>query len=528
MISAFYGVVLWAVAAGEPAWVTRGSGAFPADKRSFYGVGIAQNIKNPALLRGAADNRARAEVGKVFEVYSAQLMKDYLSTDGQNIEQATKTFSAGSQQGAEIVDRYLSGDGTQYSLCVLNLDRAKELIEAAQASGAIKSVVKMNADQAYDELVGILKNKGKSNPPAPKAAEVTKPPAPTNGGKAEAPPADVREQATNTNDGEVKVRKGGGRPAWIDGEDPAYAWNKYLYAVGFGKDRTASENGALAGLSKIFEVRISQVAKDFVASYSRSDKPKGLEVQSSSQLTEALTSKSLNGVRIVEVWSDGASTTYALALLDRAVAAAKLRDQISELDQSAKLALDKAADPDRIKQLRALNQALSAIQEREALNSDLRVVNVSGIGMAPELSYADVYEKLEGAQEALNVGILVEGPMGNDLRAALAAGLTELGYAVSEVDDEDDDQSKFDLLIIGEVRHEKAGKIQNGAFEVVRAVADFKLKNVKKNKVIDEYTVSAKEGHKTVQEASRRATRELQKIIAPEIGKRFQKYLTKK
>lgn len=528
MGSMLTGVVAWLVMAGEPAWVNRGSGAFPADKRSFYGVGIASGVKNPALLRSTADNRARAEVGKVFEVYSAQLMKDYLSTEGQSVEQATKTFSAGSMQGAEIVDRYLNGEGVQYSLCVLNLDKAKELIEAAQAQGAIKSVVQMNADKAYDELVGILKSKGKTVAPAAPAAEVAKPPAPTNGGKATAP-EQAREQASN--DADAKVRKGGGRPAWIDSEDPNYPWSKYLYAVGFGKDRASGENGALAGLSKIFEVRVNQVAKDFVASYSRSDKPKGLEIQGSSQLTETSTNKSLTGVRIVEVWSDGSTTTYALALLDRAAAASKLRDQISELDATAKSALDKSADSDKIKQVRALNQAMGAIQEREALNSDLRVINSNGIGVAPELSYADVYEKLEGAQEALNVGIIVEGPMGNDLRASLASGLTELGYAVSEVEMDDDDEpqtGKFDLLIVGEVRHEKAGKAQGGAFEVVRAVADFKLKNVKKNKIIDEYTVSAKEGHKTVQEASRRATRELQKIIAPEIAKRFQKYLTKK
>ena len=128
------------IASGEPAWVTRGSGAFPSDKKSFYGVGLANGLKNPALLRTTADNRARDELGKVFETFSASLMKDYMNSSGdQNVEQAIQTFRAGSMQGAEIVDRYLNADGVQYSLCKLDLDKAKELIGAAKASGAIKS-----------------------------------------------------------------------------------------------------------------------------------------------------------------------------------------------------------------------------------------------------------------------------------------------------------------------------------------------------------------------------------------------------
>ena len=43
-----------------PAWVNKGSGAFDVDKgKVFYGVGMASGIRNRALLRQTADNRAR-------------------------------------------------------------------------------------------------------------------------------------------------------------------------------------------------------------------------------------------------------------------------------------------------------------------------------------------------------------------------------------------------------------------------------------------------------------------------------------
>lgn len=505
--------------------MTRGSGAFPSDKRSFYGVGLANGIKNPALLRTTADNRARAELGKVFETFSASLMKDYMNSSGeQNVEQAVKTFSASTINGAEIVDRYLNSEGVQYSLCRIDLEKAKVVVAEIGGSGAFKSHMKNNMDKVYDDLQGMMKK-----PPAPQA-EVAKAPPPTAGGGK--PPA----ATPPPNAGSGAKQRSGGRPAWVDGEDANFPWKTYLYAVGFGKDRTQGENGAVAGLSKIFESKVAQVSKDFQASYSKSN-AKSLELQSSEQLTQVTTSKVISGVRIAEVWQDsGSNTLYAIAVIERSKAVGSLRDKISELDGKAKAALEKATADDKVKQIRSLNQAIGALQERELLNTDLRIIDSGGVGVPGEVSYADVYSKLEGAQEALNVGIVVSGTQGDDVRAALAQGLTSMGYQVKEVksggDDDDDEDAApggdFDLLIVGKVRIEKVGAVQGGAFEMVRAVADFQLKNVKKNKTIDEYQVSQKEGHKTVQEAQRRAIRELNKVVAPQIAERFQKYLSKK
>ena len=86
-----------------PEWVLKGSGAFGGESgRVFYGVGSVSGIKNHALARTTADNRARAEIAKIFETYSASLMKDYqesikangASEDAQLVTQAIKTFSA--------------------------------------------------------------------------------------------------------------------------------------------------------------------------------------------------------------------------------------------------------------------------------------------------------------------------------------------------------------------------------------------------------------------------------------------------
>lgn len=147
-----------------PEWVNKGSGAFGGEKKVFYGVGSASGIRNHSLARSTADNRARAEISKTFETYSASLMKDYMasttagdfsaSSEEQRVESAIKTFSAQTLNGVEIVDHWIHPtDGTIYALARLDIagfmdqiDKAKEL------NGKVKEAVKRAAAKSFADL----------------------------------------------------------------------------------------------------------------------------------------------------------------------------------------------------------------------------------------------------------------------------------------------------------------------------------------------------------------------------------------
>ena len=147
-----------------PDWVTKGSGAFGGEAgRVFYGVGSASGIRNHALARTTADNRGRAEIAKIFEVYSASLMKDYMASttagdmsatsEEQHVEQAIKTFSATTLSGVQIVDHWFHPDGTVYALAQLdlenftnNLDKMKEL------NAQVRDYVRKNAEKVHMDL----------------------------------------------------------------------------------------------------------------------------------------------------------------------------------------------------------------------------------------------------------------------------------------------------------------------------------------------------------------------------------------
>lgn len=149
----------------EPEWVRKGAGAFlDKNSKAFYGVGAVSGVMNKPLAIATADNRARAEIAKVFETYSASLMRDYAASttagdfkktsEEQNIEQAVKTFSAATLSGVVIIDHWTDPqDKTTYSLARLDLENFKETLNKMKELNAeTRDFVRKNAEKAFEEL----------------------------------------------------------------------------------------------------------------------------------------------------------------------------------------------------------------------------------------------------------------------------------------------------------------------------------------------------------------------------------------
>ena len=146
---------------GGPAWTNRGGGAFDAPHgKGFYAVGIGTS-KNAAMRRKQSDNRARVELAKVFSSEVTSLFKDYLSTvsDGEkenfeeNSEEASQVFTDVKLAGVQIVDHWVSGDGTEYALAYLNMDAFGETIDTVEKlSKRAAAAIKARASAAHDAL----------------------------------------------------------------------------------------------------------------------------------------------------------------------------------------------------------------------------------------------------------------------------------------------------------------------------------------------------------------------------------------
>jgi hypothetical protein len=150
---------------GPPTWVKKGSGALnKKDDKAFYGVGSVVGVRNEPLAWDTAENRARAEIAKSFQTYTAYLMRDYSAsttagdftrnTEEQNIERAIKTFSAVTLSGVRPVDRYKDKDSnTYYVLAKLDFkDMKDQLLQAKELNSEVRDFVRKNAERLFEKL----------------------------------------------------------------------------------------------------------------------------------------------------------------------------------------------------------------------------------------------------------------------------------------------------------------------------------------------------------------------------------------
>ena len=148
---------------GAPDWVNKGT-AYVNDKdgRLFHGVGSAAPMGDPALQRATADDRARAEVARIFSSFMDVVSNDYQSSaksgDSQvseeNVSRQVKALTQVDLAGARIVAHW-KDDRTNvlWSIAELDIKRVKETVGATgQMNENARRYIQSNADNVFDRL----------------------------------------------------------------------------------------------------------------------------------------------------------------------------------------------------------------------------------------------------------------------------------------------------------------------------------------------------------------------------------------
>src|SRR6266511_3846543 len=161
------GSFLLAACSSVPKWVDKGGGYMTEkDGKAFYGVGAVTGIRNEPLAKETADNRARADLAKYMDTYTAYLMRDYAasttagdftkSSEEQNVERALKTFVSANLSGVAVVDRWETDDKsgkTVYSLAKMDLETFKDQVgRMKELNEKARDFVRQNAEKAFERL----------------------------------------------------------------------------------------------------------------------------------------------------------------------------------------------------------------------------------------------------------------------------------------------------------------------------------------------------------------------------------------
>ncbi len=144
-----------------PEWTTKGAAAFPGDAgKAFYGRGEASLVHNRSLLRGLADNRARADLAKMLNAGVKALMTDYKASTSasdqesseRQVESARKTIVNESLLGVTMIDSCEVAEKVIYfSLARLDADAFTAALDKDKELGRkMREYIRANARRAFE------------------------------------------------------------------------------------------------------------------------------------------------------------------------------------------------------------------------------------------------------------------------------------------------------------------------------------------------------------------------------------------
>lgn len=176
---------------------------------------------------------------------------------------------------------------------------------------------------------------------------------------------------------------GAKKPLWLTQPEAQFSPQQYLVATGSADQANGADARALANLSRIFEVAIEDSAMDF-SEATVTGQGEQRQVKNEQRVTRSVNTfanQVLEGAKVVEHWRGETGPHYSVAVLEKAPAARRFREEIRSMDKrTAELqdyARRQANNP--VAGLSALEQARQLQVERSQINRNLSVVAGAGL-----------------------------------------------------------------------------------------------------------------------------------------------------
>lgn len=216
-------------------------------------------------------------------------------------------------------------------------------------------------------------------------------------------------------------------PEWVDGSSERYPPGTYLVGIGSAEHLAVARDRARADLAKIFRVSINETSRD-----EQQYRQQGDAAEYAAEVERELvlrTDQVLEGVTVPESWQDPDSKRYhALAVLDRARAASRLRSDINGLDSAAEVLVNRArVAEDAFTRAKLALEVVENQRRRAALQEMLRAVDPTGRGVAPLWPLARLEADLRIALSRITLDTAGEP----EWQQLLAGQLADSGFQVS-------------------------------------------------------------------------------------------------
>jgi hypothetical protein len=320
-----------------------------------------------------------------------------------------------------------------------------------------------------------------------------------------------------------RTSQGGKEPAWVKKPYSVYREDLFVAASSGGSDRKQAEKNALGALIAIFGQSVQTDFKS-VTSYSEAISKGAVQFSSeNTSIQDAIKTSSemdaLIGAEIGDVWFSNKNEYYAVAILEKAKAAALYKDMISS---NQRIITDLVTLSDEEKY--TLNgysryQLAATIADVNQVYANVLAV-VENTSARGNLKKGDDY-RLEAANitKTIPIGVTVLGNDQSDrIKGAFAAALNKQGFRSGGTN------SRY-MLDVRVVLSEVQNPNQQNKF--VRYEVDAKLTDTRDASVLLPFNINGREGHLSLPEAENRAIAGAEKKINDTYGKQLSEYLSK-
>ena len=148
---------------GAPDWVNKGTAYVSNDGgRLFHGVGSAGQMGDASLQRSVADDRARAELAKIFSAYMDVVATDYqsaakaggASAADEAVSRQIRALSQVNLAGAKVIARWIDPkQKVVWSIAEIDLKQVKDTAAAAPGmNGDLQRYVGTRAENVFDQV----------------------------------------------------------------------------------------------------------------------------------------------------------------------------------------------------------------------------------------------------------------------------------------------------------------------------------------------------------------------------------------
>ena len=222
-----------------------------------------------------------------------------------------------------------------------------------------------------------------------------------------------------------------GRPAWVNSVESVYGKDKYVAAVGTGKDRQSAEKNAFANLISIFgqsiqvDQTISSLYKDAVKNGVITNWSENTSMQNNISTSSSL--DSLVAAEIKEVWDDTKGTLYAAAVMEKSKGAQMYTDMIkTNLAMINKLTNMSPAEKNTLDGY-SRYQFAAAVADINV--SYVNVLKVIGAPVPGGVENGDHYRlEIVSITKTIPITVTVKGDKTGRVQGAFSKALADLGF----------------------------------------------------------------------------------------------------